>query len=152
MATRSGRRPFAVAFLERNLGASKNSRMPPGCSFLALGGDGPIFYTLPKDHFNYAVGARTHNVRLSAGREKETEQTLRRRTYRASGRASGDPLCADRRDSCGAATRNANKTMPIGGGNEDQRSKEIWQRKPDRNVLAASEQFTSQDKSARGDK
>src|SRR6516165_1993676 len=46
---------------------------------------------------------------------------------------------------CGARTRNDNKTKPRGGGNDDQRSKEIWQRKPDRNVLAASEQFTSQD-------
>jgi hypothetical protein len=76
--TRSARRPFAVAFLERKLGTSKNSRMAPGGSFLALGADGPTFYTLPEDHFNCAVGARTHNVRLSAAREKETEQTLER--------------------------------------------------------------------------
>lgn len=47
----------------------------------------------------------------------------------------------------GAAIRNDNKTVPRGGGNDSQRSEEIWQRKPDRNVLAASEQFTSQHKS-----
>ena len=105
-----------------------------------------------------------HNIRLSAGREKETEQTLRTvfelgyvgpelmPQIPRLGRASGDPLCAARRRSCGAARTNDNKTMPRGGGNDSQRSEEIWRRKADRNVLAASEQFTSQDKSARGDK
>ena len=39
--TRSGRRPLAVAFLEPNLGTSKNSGMPRGCGSLALGGRWP---------------------------------------------------------------------------------------------------------------
>ena len=38
-----------------------------------------------------------------------------------------------------AARRSDNKTIPRGGGNDSQRPEEIWQRKPDRNVLAASE-------------
>jgi uncharacterized protein (DUF169 family) len=35
-----------------------------------------VFYTVPENHFNCAVGAYTHNIPLSPDREKETEQTL----------------------------------------------------------------------------
>jgi uncharacterized protein (DUF169 family) len=36
-----------------------------------------VFYTVPENHFNCAVGAYTHNISLSPEREKETEQTLK---------------------------------------------------------------------------
>jgi uncharacterized protein (DUF169 family) len=49
---------------------------PSGCSFWRLASAGRVFYTVPSDHFNCAIGAYTHNVPLSPDREKETEQTL----------------------------------------------------------------------------
>jgi uncharacterized protein (DUF169 family) len=36
-----------------------------------------VFYTLPENHFNCAVGAYTHNIALSPAREKETGETLK---------------------------------------------------------------------------
>jgi len=75
---RLARRPVAVTFLdampsgiERFIGVE-----PSGCSFWRLAADGMVFYTLPADHFNCAVGSYTHNIPLSLEREKETEQTL----------------------------------------------------------------------------
>jgi uncharacterized protein (DUF169 family) len=50
---------------------------PSGCSFWRLAAGGRVFYTVPENHFNCAVGAYTHNVPLSAEREKEAEQTLK---------------------------------------------------------------------------
>ncbi len=50
---------------------------PSSCSFWRLAADGAVFYTLPGDHFNCAVGAHTHNIALSPAREKETELTLK---------------------------------------------------------------------------
>jgi uncharacterized protein (DUF169 family) len=50
---------------------------PSGCSFWRLAADGAVFYTVPENHFNCAVGAYTHNIALSPEREKETEQTLK---------------------------------------------------------------------------
>ena len=47
------------------------------CSFWRLAAAGKSFYTAPEKHFNCAVGAYTHNIPLSAEREKETEQTLK---------------------------------------------------------------------------
>ena len=49
---------------------------PSSCSFWRLAAAGCSFYTVPHDHFNCAVGAPTHNIPLSSGREKETGQTL----------------------------------------------------------------------------
>jgi uncharacterized protein (DUF169 family) len=73
------RRPVAVTFLdcvparvERFSGTE-----PSGCSFWRLAADGRVFYTVPENHFNCAVGAYTHNIALSPEREKETEQTLK---------------------------------------------------------------------------
>jgi len=50
---------------------------PSGCSFWRLAAAGKCFYTVPENHFNCAVGAYTHNIPLSATRERETEQTLK---------------------------------------------------------------------------
>jgi uncharacterized protein (DUF169 family) len=73
------RRPVAVSFLDAvPAKVPKFSGIEPsGCSFWRLAADGQVFYTMPENHFNCAVGAYTHNVRLSPEREKETEQTLK---------------------------------------------------------------------------
>lgn len=78
-AVKLARRPVAVAFLET--APSDVSKFegtePSGCSFWRLAAGGRVFYTVPENHFNCAVGAYTHNIRLSQEREKETEQTLK---------------------------------------------------------------------------
>lgn len=73
------RRPVAVTFLDGvPAGVPRFEGVEPsGCSFWRLAASGRAFYTLPENHFNCAVGAYTHNIPLSADREKETEQTLK---------------------------------------------------------------------------
>ncbi len=73
------RRPVAVTFLDAEPeGIEKfSSSEPSGCSFWRLAAEGRVFYTVPADHFNCAVGSYTHNIPLSPEREKETEQTLK---------------------------------------------------------------------------
>jgi len=74
-----GRRPVAVAFLDAApAGVARfDGTEPSSCSFWRLAAAGRIFYTVPENHFNCAVGAYTHNIALSPEREKETEQTLK---------------------------------------------------------------------------
>jgi hypothetical protein len=77
--TKSRRRPVSVTFLDgepANVARFEGSE-PSSCSFWRLAADGRIFYTVPENHFNCAVGAYTHTIALSADREKETEQTLK---------------------------------------------------------------------------
>lgn len=78
-AVKLARRPVAVTFLEAAPGDVKKfeGTEPSGCSFWRLAANGGVFYTVPENHFNCAVGAYTHNIALSPEREKETEQTLR---------------------------------------------------------------------------
>lgn len=78
-AVNLARRAVAVGFLDAiPTGMEKFSGTEPsGCSFWRLAAAGKSFYTVPENHFNCAVGAYTHNIPLSAGREKETEQTLK---------------------------------------------------------------------------
>jgi uncharacterized protein (DUF169 family) len=78
-AVKLGRRPVAVAFLgSAPLAVEKFEGVEPsGCSFWRLAADGRVFYTVPENHFNCAVGAYTHNIALSPEHEKETEQTLK---------------------------------------------------------------------------
>jgi uncharacterized protein (DUF169 family) len=75
---RLARRPVAVTFLDAEpAGVERFSGTEPsGCSFWRLAAEGRVFYTLPGDHFNCAVGAYTLNIPLSKEREQETEQTL----------------------------------------------------------------------------
>ena len=78
-AVKLSRRPVAVSFLDvvpANVNAFEGTE-PSGCSFWRLAAAGRVFYTVPKDHFNCAVGAHTHNLPLSPERERETEQTLK---------------------------------------------------------------------------
>jgi uncharacterized protein (DUF169 family) len=78
-AVKLARRPVAVTFLDS--APADVSRFsgtePSGCSFWRLAAAGRVFYTVPENHFNCAVGAYTHNISLSPEREKETEQTLK---------------------------------------------------------------------------
>ena len=78
-AVKLARRPVAVSFLDAVPVAVKkfDGTEPSGCSFWRLAADGAIFYTVPENHFNCAVGAYTNNIALSPEREKETEQTLK---------------------------------------------------------------------------
>jgi uncharacterized protein (DUF169 family) len=78
-AVKLSRRPVAVSYLDEvPRGVEKfDGSEPSGCSFWRLAASGRTFYTVPTDHFNCAVGAYTHNIALSAEREKETEQTLK---------------------------------------------------------------------------
>ena len=77
-ALRFTRRPVSVTFLDALPAgiARLDGSQPSGCSFWRLAAAGRVFYTVPADHFNCAVGAYTHNIPLSPEREKETEQTL----------------------------------------------------------------------------
>jgi uncharacterized protein (DUF169 family) len=78
-AIKLARRPVAVTFLDAapaNVEKFSGTE-PSGCSFWRLAADGRVFYTVPENHFNCAVGAYTHNIPLSPEREKETEQTLK---------------------------------------------------------------------------
>lgn len=72
------RRAVAVTFLEAEPnGVPKFSGTEPaGCSFWRLAAEGRTFYTVPADHFNCAVGAYTHSVRLPPERVQETEAML----------------------------------------------------------------------------
>jgi uncharacterized protein (DUF169 family) len=72
------RRPVAVAFLDAPpAGVTKfTGSEPSGCSFWRLAMDGRVFYTVPADHYNCAVGSHTHNIPLPPERAPELEQTL----------------------------------------------------------------------------
>lgn len=78
-AARLTKRPVAVAFLDAvPAGVQRfEGTEPSGCSFWRLATGGRVFYTLPENHFNCAVGAYTHNISLSPEREQETMQTLK---------------------------------------------------------------------------
>jgi uncharacterized protein (DUF169 family) len=78
-AVKLARRPVAVAFLGAAPAEVRKfeGTEPSGCSFWRLAASGRVFYTVPENHFNCAVGAYTHNIALSPEREKETEQTLK---------------------------------------------------------------------------
>ncbi len=75
---RLGRRPVALAFLDREpAGVPKfKGQEPSGCSFWRLAANGRVFYTVPSDHYNCAVGSYTHNIALPPERARELEDTL----------------------------------------------------------------------------
>ena len=76
---RPERRAITVTFLDAPPAKVEkfDGSEPSGCSFWRLAAQGRTFYTVPQNHFNCAVGAYTHNIALSPGREKENEQTLK---------------------------------------------------------------------------
>jgi len=72
------RPPVAITFVdkvpegvERFTGSS-----PAGCSFWRLAADGRVFYTVPSDHYNCAIGSHTHKFPLPADMAKAAEQTF----------------------------------------------------------------------------
>src|SRR5713226_8375930 len=71
-------RPVAVAFADHEpAGIMKFSgSAPAGCSFWRQAASGRVFYTVPADHYNCAVGSYTHNLPLPPERARETEETL----------------------------------------------------------------------------
>ena len=72
------RRPVAVSFRDAPpSGVPKfTGAMPSGCSFWPLAMAGRVFYTVPADHYNCAVGSHTHNIPLPSERAAELPQTL----------------------------------------------------------------------------
>jgi len=78
-AVKLPRRPVAVCFLDSiPSGIQKfTGTEPSSCSYWRLAAEGRVFYTVPQDHFNCAVGAYTHNIPLSPQRAEETQDTLK---------------------------------------------------------------------------
>jgi uncharacterized protein (DUF169 family) len=74
----ASRPPIAIAFRPAPPpGVEKfTGTQPSGCSFWRLAAEGRVFYTVPVDHANCAIGAHTHAIPLPAERAAELEQTL----------------------------------------------------------------------------
>src|SRR6516225_7635194 len=72
------RRPVAVKFQKTPPAGVPNftGTEPSGCSFWRLAASGRTFYTVPGDHYNYAIGSYTHNIPLPEERAEELDQTL----------------------------------------------------------------------------
>jgi len=72
------RRPVAISFADSApAGVSKfNGSVPSGCTFWRLASDGQVFFTVPGDHYNCALGSYTHNMPLPPERANELDETL----------------------------------------------------------------------------
>jgi uncharacterized protein (DUF169 family) len=72
------RRPVAVTFRETPPpGVAKfTGGEPSGCSFWRIAAGGRTFYTVPRDHYNCALGCHTHNIPLPPDRAEELSQVL----------------------------------------------------------------------------
>ena len=72
------RRPVAVIFRETPPAGTPQftGTEPSGCSFWRLAAEGRTFYTVPRDHYNCAIGAYTHNIPLPPERAPELDQTI----------------------------------------------------------------------------
>ena len=72
------RRPVAVKFQKTPPAGVPNftGTESSGCSFWRLAASGRTFYTVPGDHYNYAIGSYTHNIPLPEERAEELDQTL----------------------------------------------------------------------------
>jgi uncharacterized protein (DUF169 family) len=72
------RRPVAVTFRDTPpAGVLKfTGTEPSGCSFWRIAAGGRTFYTVPRDHYNCAIGSYTHNLDLPKDRAQELDQTL----------------------------------------------------------------------------
>jgi uncharacterized protein (DUF169 family) len=73
------RPPIAIAFLDSppdGVPAWSGGPVAAGCVFWKEAQEGAVFYTVPADHYNCAIGAYTHRIALPAERVAELEQTL----------------------------------------------------------------------------
>lgn len=63
-AVKLSHRPVAVSFLDAVPEGVRrfDGTEPSGCSFWRIAATGRVFYTVPENHFNCAVGAHTHNI------------------------------------------------------------------------------------------
>ena len=75
---RMTRRPVAITFLDTPPAGVRafSGTAPSGCSFWRFAADGDVFYTVPADHYNCAIGAYTHNIPLPPERASELTETL----------------------------------------------------------------------------
>lgn len=75
---RLNRRPVAVAFLDQEPTTIPKfiGSEPSGCSFWRIASDGKIFYTIPADHYNCAIGSYTHKIPMPPERARELDETL----------------------------------------------------------------------------
>jgi uncharacterized protein (DUF169 family) len=82
LQTRLGleRPPVAVGFFDApppGVSPWRGGPVPAGCVFWREAQQGNVFYTIPSDHYNCAVGAYTHGIPLPVARAAELEQTVR---------------------------------------------------------------------------
>jgi uncharacterized protein (DUF169 family) len=72
------RRPVAIAFRDAAPAGIEKfpGTEPSGCSFWRIAAQGRTFYTVPRDHYNCAIGSYTHNITLPEERARELDQTL----------------------------------------------------------------------------
>jgi len=72
--------PIAIGFSDEppaGLERWPGGAVPAGCVFWREAMKGRAFYTVPADHYNCAVGAYTHAIRLSSERGTQLEDTLK---------------------------------------------------------------------------
>jgi len=72
--------PIAIGFSDEppaGLERWPGGAVPAGCVFWREAMNGRSFFTVPADHYNCAVGAYTHAIRLPAGRGSELEDTVK---------------------------------------------------------------------------
>jgi len=73
------RPPIAVGFLDApppGVSPWRGGQVPAGCTFWREAQQGSVFYTVPSDHYNCAVGSYTHGIPLPIARAAELEQTV----------------------------------------------------------------------------
>jgi uncharacterized protein (DUF169 family) len=71
-------RPIAVIFGDKPPANAEKfvGSEPSGCSFWRLASEGKVFYTVPEDHYNCAIGSHTHGIALPPPRAGELPQLL----------------------------------------------------------------------------
>ena len=72
------RRPVAVVIVDDvpdNVPKFEGTQ-PSSCSYWRLAAEGNVFYTVPEDHYNCAIGSHVLNIPLPSGREGELSETL----------------------------------------------------------------------------
>ncbi|MSS73414.1 MAG: hypothetical protein EXS64_18280 [Candidatus Latescibacteria bacterium] len=71
--------PIAIGFFDSppsGVERWEGGEAPAGCALWKKAMEGRIFYTVPSDHYNCAVGCHTHGIALPSERSKELEDTV----------------------------------------------------------------------------